>query len=442
MEQTLFRVGRLVTLNANDQILKDAFLRVENGKIKELGAWKEELESSEWVDFRSKIVMPGLFSLHGHLPMVMFRGISEGQHLMDWLNKTIFPLETKWTIPRLVRVGGKVAAAEYIRHGVTFCADMYMLEDILAETLDETGIRALIAESFFDHGNFGTKGLDHCFKLSEQLIKDFSNHPRILPGLAPHSPYLCSKETLERAAKKAKEWNCPVQIHVAESQDEIEIVKKHYRKSPVQFLESTGLLDCERVLAAHSLWLDDQDLSIYKEKSITPVLNPQCNAKLASGYPPVNQFLQRDIRFALGTDGAASNNALDIFSELNFLAKFHNFAEQTPKSIPSRKLLKAATIDSARALGLDSQLGSLEVGKQADFICLDRDFPSLLPETDLYNHLIFNTRGAQVTDVFISGEAVLRNTQHNTISLQDCAAEANSLFQEILSESPGLLGSI
>ena len=429
----LFHARALVTSNEKHEVFDDAFLAIEEDKILDCGPWKKHPQSKSFSieELPHGMIAPGLFNLHTHLPMSLLKGIVEDVNLHSWLFDTIFPTEEKWVSPHFVRVGAELALCECIRSGVTYVGDMYYYCDEIASAVDQAGLRGMIAKSIFDHGGMDTKSLDESLEVAIRLHKKFLTHPRIQIALAPHAPYTCSPDTLRRASMIAKELNLPMMIHLAETKKEADDIQKKWGQSPTEYLEKSGLLNSKNVLLAHSIWLEDSDYKLLSKPNITCVLNPQSNAKLGSGLPPVNKMIDRGVRFAMGTDGSASNNNLDIFSELNFFSKAHHLVVGDLKSLPGPRLFDAATRKAAEAVGLGKELGSLEAGKQADFIVIDLKTPHLTPLTHPYSHLIYSVQGPDVQDLYVAGKCLMKNRKIRSLDEENILKKAEHLWKQI-----------
>jgi len=429
----IFHSKVLVTSNKSHDVIHDAFLAVEGEKILEVGPWKKRPhhKSAEIVDATYGMITPGLFNLHTHLPISLLRGIAEDVPLKEWLTKFIFPIERKWVSPDYVRTGARLAACECLRSGITFVADMYFYADAVASTLEEIGLRGLTAQAFFDEGGFDYKSLDESFEGVRKLASRYENHPRIIPALGPHAPYTCSLETLKQTSALAKELNIPIHIHNAETEKELKDFNRKEGKTPTRYLADSGLLDSRFILLAHSLWLEKEDFKLLAKPNVTVVLNPQCNAKLASGVPPVPKFIDHGVRFALGTDGAPSNNTLDIFAEMNFLSKIHHVTEGDLQGLPGPQLFDAVTRTAAEAVGLQDRLGSLEPGKEADFIIIDLHQAHLTPLIQPYSHLIYSIRGSDVESVYVGGKKLMSGRKIHSVDENKIIEDANSFWRKI-----------
>lgn len=407
----LYRSKYLVTSNADHAVYEDAFMAVDKDTIVGVGFWKDRPRSKDYkaVDYSNAVIIPGLFNLHAHLAMTFLKGIVEDVDLNTWLFNYIFPAEKKLVSKKFVQLGTELALTECLKNGTTYVADMYFHPEQVMSAFSKVGLRGTLGVSFFDQGGMDTKSLDESIELVRSMSKKIKKNALLDLAVAPHAPYTCSKETLKRSVKIAKELHLPAMIHVAETKHEFDEVKSKYGQSPLQYVFDSGLFDLPYLLLAHMIYLEAGDFKLLEGSKATPILNPQCNAKLASGTPIAQNYKDQKIRFALGTDGSASNNSLDIFSELNFLAKLLNLQTGRLDGISSRELFDAVTIRAAEAVGKESELGSLEAGKQADFVVIPLDKAHLFPVNDIYSQLIYVIRGQDVNDVYIKGRAVLKN---------------------------------
>lgn len=438
----IFHARNIVTCNEKHEVIDDGFLAIEKDEILDVGPWAKRPgksvggksiggKKSQVIDATHAIITPGLFNLHTHLPMVLLRGIAEDVDFHTWLYDYIFPTEKKWVSEEFCRVGTELALCESIRNGVTYLAEMYFYENSIADCLDRFGLRGMLGATVWDIEAPNFKGADEGFALAEELEEEYRDHPRLQAAIAPHAPYTCSEKTLKEAAKFARNRKIPTMIHMAETKPEFDESYKKHSKSPMRFVQETGLFDVKQVLLAHSVWLDEGDYDLLKRPNISVVLNPQCNAKLASGIPPVQKYIEQGIRFTMGTDGAASNNNLDLFAEMNFLSKVHHVTTRDLKGLPGPTLFDSATRSAAEAVGRGSKLGSLEPGKQADFILIDSRAPHLTPLTRVYSHLIYSVRGSDVESVYVGGKALMRNRKILVADESKIVARAEKLWSKI-----------
>lgn len=408
----LYRSQYLVTSDSDHNVYQDAFLAVDKDKIIDAGLWKNRPRSKSYktIDYSNAVITPGLFNLHSHLAMTFLKGIVEDVDLNTWLFDYILPAEKKLVSKKFVELGTQLALTECLKNGTTYIADMYFHPEQVFSAFSKLGLRGTVGVSFFDHGGMDTKSLDESFELILSMNQKFKQNKLLDLAIAPHAPYTCSKQNLRKGVEIAKELGLPGMIHVAETRFEYDEIMAKHNQSPLQYVYECGLFDLPYLLLAHMLHLNEhEDYQILQNTRATPILTPQCNAKLASGTPLAQQYKDNAIRFTMGTDGSASNNSLDIFSELNFLAKLLNLQTGRLDGISSRDLFDSVTIRAAEAVGKQNELGSLEAGKQADFIVIPLDKAHLFPVNDIYSQLLYVIRGHDVRDVYIQGKAVLKN---------------------------------
>ncbi|MBN8554613.1 MAG: amidohydrolase [Deltaproteobacteria bacterium] len=429
----VFRAKAIVTSNEAHDVFEDGFLAIEKNKIVDVGPWKNRprAKTAQIVDATYGIIAPGLFNLHTHLPMTLLRGVAEDVDFQTWIFKIILPLEKKWVSPEFVRIGTELALCESLRNGVTFVSDMYYFESDIAACVDKFGLRGWLLEHIWDQESFDFPSGEAALEKSVSFVKKYKDHPRIRTGIAPHAPYTCSQEILRQSGEFAREHNAPMMIHLSETKKEFDDMQAQYQMTPTEYLEKSGVLKSPQILLAHSVWMKDSDFKILAKPNLSVVMNSQCNAKLASGVAPVQQYLERGVRFVMGTDGAASNNNMDIIAEMNFLSKVHHLTEKNLKGLPGPIVFDAATRRAAEAVGLSKQLGSLEPGKEADFIILNAEQPHLSPLTNVYAHLIYSARGSDVESVYIAGKPLMKKYKILVADEAKIRARANALWAKM-----------
>jgi 5-methylthioadenosine/S-adenosylhomocysteine deaminase len=363
--------------------------------------------------------------------MVLFRGIADDLKLMDWLQKYIFPAEARNVTAEFVTAGTRLAALEMLRSGTTTFVDMYYFEDQVAEAASEAGIRVVAGETLIDFPAPDNKTLDAALAYAERFLKRWSNHPLVVPAVAPHSAYLAAPATLTAAKALADRHGAPILIHVSESQDEQRQVRERFGKTSTEQLRDLGLLR-KGLLAAHGLWLSPGDRKLLLDAGAGIAHCPQSNMKLASGAAPVREMLAEGQRLGLGTDGAASNNDLDMFEEMLSAALLAKHASVDPTTAPAPAVLEMATLGGARALGMEDQIGSLEAGKRADLVVVGLAEPRLRPLFDPVSHLVYAVKGADVRHVVVEGRVVVEGGQVRTLSAQEVVQEADRWRARIL----------
>ncbi|TVQ77511.1 MAG: amidohydrolase [Bradymonadales bacterium] len=432
----IFRVDALVTANQQREVIQDAFLAVDGERILDLGAFRKRPRSRSFqLEERVGSVMtPGLYNLHTHLAMVLLRGIAEDLNLQSWLFDYIFPAEKKWVSADFVRTGTELALCESLLNGVICSVDMYFYQEEVGKLVDKMGLLGVLGPSYFDHGSMDSSSLQESLEKARQLAKTYPSHPRIQVALAPHAPYTCRPETLKATKELSEEMKLPVMIHLSETQHEEAEIREKYQMSPTEMIDKAGLLQAPYLLTAHSIHLSSADIRRLAKPNVTAVLNPQCNAKLSSGFPPVKEMRETGLRIALGTDGAASNNRLDILGELQFLAKLYRLQTKDLESFSGPELFESATRLSAEALGWGDERGSLEPNKYADFLIYDFQKPHLTPLSDVYSHLIYSLQSSDLQDVYVSGKCLMKHRKIKVASLDKVIAKSQRFFKKMRSE--------
>jgi 5-methylthioadenosine/S-adenosylhomocysteine deaminase len=363
--------------------------------------------------------------------MVLFRGIADDLKLMEWLQKFIFPAEARNVTGAFVRAGTRLAALEMIRSGTTTFVDMYYFEDQVAEAAKEAGLRTVAGETWIDFPAPDNKTREEVAAYSERFLKRWAGDPLVVAALAPHSTYLCAPEALTAVRALADRYAAPILIHLSESADEQAQVRTKYGKTPTEHLRDLGFLR-KGVLGAHGVWLSAGDRVILKDAGAGVAHCPQSNMKLASGIAPVRELLAEGVCTGLGTDGAASNNDLDMFEEMLTAALLAKSATGDPTVAPAAAVLEMATLGGARALGMEDRLGSLEPGKRADLVVVATGAARLHPLYDPVSHLVYAAKGADVKHVVVEGRIVMRDRKVLTLDEAAVIAEGDRLSGEIV----------
>jgi 5-methylthioadenosine/S-adenosylhomocysteine deaminase len=425
------RNGTVVTVDAARRIIPDGVVAIEAGRIAAVGTAAEvgaAYRGREVLDARGGLVIPGLINAHTHAAMVLFRGVADDLRLMEWLTRYIFPAEAKNVSAPFVKAATRLAALEMIRSGTTTFVDMYYFEDQVAEAAKEAGLRGVLGSTLIEvpGGAPDAKTIPDALALAERFLKRWSGDPLITPAVAPHSAYLCSPETLKSARALADRYGAPLLIHLSEVQDEVKTVEERYGKTSTEHLRDLGFLR-KGVLGAHGVWLSASDRAILKAAQAGVAHCPQSNMKLSSGAAPVAAMLAEGLRLGLGTDGAASNNDLDMFEEMDSAALLAKHASGDPTAAPAPAALEMATLGGARALGMEDRLGSLEAGKRADVVVVSLAAPRLHPIYDPVSHLVYAAKGADVSDVVIEGRVVMRDGKVRTLDEAAVIRDAEAL---------------
>jgi len=426
--------GTIVTMDQTRRVIDDGGIAVVNGRIVAVGP-RAEIESRytsrQRINAAGKVITPGLINGHTHVPMVLFRGLADDLDLQEWLTKYIFPAEAKNVTEEFVRAGTRLGLAEMIRGGTTTYCDMYYFEDAIADETAKAGVRAVLGETVIDFPVPDNKTWDQAMAYTERYINKWKNDQLIVPAIAPHAPYTVSEAHLKQVKALSDTLNADVVIHVAETKKERDDIKKDHGDTPAKYLNRIGFLS-DRVIAAHAVFVTDDEIDIFKQKGVGVAHNPQSNMKLASGVAPVPEMLSKDVAVGLGTDGAASNNDLNMWEEMDTAAKLHKVISGDPKTLPAEQAFEMATIRGARALHLDKITGSLETGKRADIVILDWDDLNQVPFFNYYSHLVYATKANDVRTVIINGRIVMLDRRLLTLNENAIKIDANIYRKKII----------
>ena len=369
------------------------------------------------------LLMPGLVNAHGHLAMALLRGLGESEALTAWLEKTIWPLEGRWVDEAFVHDGTSLAIAEMVASGTTAAADMYFFPDVAAQTCRQAGFRLQAAFPIIEVRNAYSKDANECFAKGLALHDRYRDDDLVTTCFGPHSGYAVARESLERIAMLADEIDVGTQIHLHETAAEVADGKRRTGTTWIRLLDAVGLLN-ESLQAVHMTAVTDDDIRLVAERGARVIHCPHSNMKLASGICPVAKFKAAGAVVGLGTDGAASNNGLDLFAEARLAALLAKSSSADPTTLPAPDVVAMATLDSAKALGIDGRVGSIEAGKRADLIAIDLAHPAMQPLHDLHSQLIHCAAGPRVTHTFINGQCVYRNGRWLTLDIDDVLQRA------------------
>jgi 5-methylthioadenosine/S-adenosylhomocysteine deaminase len=410
--------GTVVTMDSGRAVIPDGSVAVRADSILAVGP-RAQIEAryraAQMIDARGHLVLPGFINGHTHVPMTLFRGLHDDVTLNDWLYKYIFPAEAKNVNEEFVRWGTRLAAAEQIRAGVTTFADMYYFEDAVAEETKGAGMRGVLGETFIDFPAPDNKSEAEMLAYTEKFLKRWQGDPLIHAAVAPHSIYTCSKKTLQDAAALARKYHAPILIHVAEMKKELEDSEKANGMSPVQYLEKIGVLGPD-IVAAHCIFVDEADRKLLAERGTGCVHNPSSNMMIASGVSRVPEMRAAGVAVGLGTDGpAGSNNDLDLMEEIDLAAKLAKISKMDPLALGAKDVVAMATIDGARAVHMDKEIGSLEAGKKADLLLISLNEPNAVPMYDIYAQIAYSLKGSDVDTVVIGGRLVMRDRKLLTV---------------------------
>ncbi len=401
--------ARVLTCNSAGEAFPEGWVAVRGGRILALGGPGEPAprDAAARIDAAGRILMPGLVNAHTHLPMTLFRGLADDLPLERWLNDYIFPAERMMLDPETVQAGALLALAELALSGTTTCGEGYFHADAVAEAVLASGLRAVIGQGVIDHPAPGVPDPAGNLAAARAFCDRWRGRsPRIHPSVFCHAPYTCSAKTLAGAKRLCAERDLLFQIHAAESRLEREQSLQRHEVTPIAFLERAGVLD-ERTLLHHAVWVDEADLALIARSGCAVSHNPESNLKLASGIAPLPEMLARGIPVGLGTDGSASNNDLDLFGAMDLAAKIHKAARLDPTAVSAAQALDLATRGGARALGLASDIGSIEPGKLADLVLLETRSPHMTPLHDPVSAVVYAARGADVHTVWVGGRRIV-----------------------------------
>lgn len=401
----LIKDGYIITMDAQRRILERGSVAIEGDKITAVGKDVQE-RADTVIDARGKAVLPGLINAHTHLSMTLLRGVADDMPLMEWLETKIWPIEKNLTAQDSY-LGALLGCLEMIKSGTTCFADQYFFMQDVARAVEEAGLRAMLSYGIIEMDD--PKRRESELRAGEKLVKTCQGAAggRIQTMFGPHAAYTCSPECLIQVKELAKKYKVGIHTHISETQDEVDKITKKYGKRPVEHLDSIGFLGPE-VLVAHCIWLTEKEIAVIRKQGVKPVHNPVSNMKTASGVAPVPEMLAAGIPVALGTDGAASNNSLDMFSEMKFAALLSKAHKLDPTALPAQVVLEMATINGAIALGLQDKIGSLEVGKKADIVMVDMKKPHLAPLHNVISHLVYSAVGGDVDTVVVDGKVLMR----------------------------------
>ena len=424
--------GMILAMDEKYTLHEKADLTINNAKIVDISPQTKNT-AKKVIDAQGKLVMPGLINCHTHAAMVMMRGLADDMPLDVWWQKFIFPIEKKMLNPEFIRIGAGLAVIEMIKSGTTAFSDMYFYEDSAAEICKKIGMRCFLGEGVFDFPSPDAQNAEETFKIIRKLNEKWGKDPIIHLEVAPHAPYSCGPENLMKSKKLAEELGLPLHIHVAETATEVAEVKQKYGATPVQHLEKIGFLS-ERVKAVHCVHLSHEDIQILRKHDVKIAHCQESNMKLASGYAPIVELMDEGVVVGLATDGAASNNNLDMFDEMDSVAKFHKLIRNDPTVMDAKTVVRMATLDAAKVMMREKELGSLEVGKTADIIIIDLKRPHLTPLYNVYSHLVYSAGGSEVDTAIINGKLVMENREILTIDEDEVIDQANQLAKKIKAE--------
>lgn len=432
--QTLIHGKHIIPMDGEARTLVDFSIAVNDGRILDILPTPEaenKYSSDTSHTYDHHIITPGLINAHTHAAMTLFRGFASDTPLMDWLQNHIWPAEQKWVDSEFVEAGTKLAIAEMIRGGITCFNDMYFFAETTAKVASETGMRTHVGMVLLDLPTRYANDEDEYLDKGLAIYDQYKFHPLVRCALSPHAPYTVSNASLERVAALANELALPVHTHVHETESEIADSLEQYKMRPLQRLHEFGLVN-SNLIAIHMTQLQDDEIDLLAETETSVVHCPESNLKLASGFCPVQKLVDKRVNVALGTDGCASNDDLDILGELRTAALLAKGITQDAAALPAYQSLGCVTINAATALGIENETGSLEIGKSADIAVIDIDMLEAQPVYDPPGHLVYATQRHQVSDVWVAGKQLLRERNLTTLDEDEILAKTKKWKNKIL----------
>jgi len=430
----IIKGDHVISVDAAGSVYQDAAVVVDQGLIVAIGPAGEILsayQSDKILEGDNRIVMPGLVNGHSHAAMTLLRGIAEDMALLEWLTKYIFPAEVEFVDAEFVRIGTELACWEMIRGGTTTFVDMYYYPDVIAEVVESCGMRALVSATVIDRPSPDAVNAADSISKGLAFIKRWKGrNSRITPVFGPHANYTLDTEQLRATREAAINAGVGIAIHMSESMYEVEYSKTHYGKTSIELFESIGLLDTPTI-GAHVVWPTDAEIPILAKRRVGVIHNPTSNMKTAAGVSPVAKMLEAGVRVGLGTDGAASNNDLDMWEEMRLAAFLQKVSRMDPEVMPANTVLNMATRGGAEAIGLGDSIGSLEPGKRADVIQVSFDDVHFVPTYDVISHLVYVADEQDVSSVVIDGKLLMQDGKMLTIDTTRVKSEATELAARI-----------
>ncbi len=414
-------------------VVRDGAVAVRDGRIADIGAYDRitSLYSTDRIiGGPGRVVIPGLVNTHTHAAMVYFRGLADDLPLKEWLENHIWPAESKWLSPQFVSDAAELACLEMLKAGITTYNDMYFFEEAAAISAKKTGMRAVLGAGILDSPSVSAKTAPEHLKNAERFIKDWLGDELVTPCVAPHAAYTCGPETLKKAKRLADEYGLLLHIHLSETEWEVGQMMMRYQRRPVEHLEAIGVLD-KNMLAVHCVWLEDHEIELLARRGVGVSHCMESNLKLASGFAPVATMLTAGVKVTFGTDGAASNNDLNILSEMATTAKVHKALSNDPTVLDAKTALLMATRWGAEVLGLGSLTGNIEKGKAADLVLINMEKPHLSPLYDVYSHIVYSVRASDVETVMVGGKTVVNEGTVTTADESEVLAKAKTWGERI-----------
>jgi len=412
---------------------KDKYLIVTGDKIQGLSEYADEEGASgyEIEYFHNSVIFPGLVNTHTHLPMGFFRGMADDLPLMDWLQNHIWPAESKWLSEEFIIAATELAAIEMIKSGTTISSDMYFLSDLIASIIKKSGLKAVIGAGVLDFPTKFGKGADDYIEKAGELHLKWKDCKQIDIALCPHAPYTVNPDNYTKCVEFCGKHDILLHTHLAEAENERQDSIDKYGKSTVQIMDEVGAFDLEKSIFAHCVHLTNEDIELMGRKNVNVALNIQSNMKLANGFAPAQQLLEAGANLTIGTDGAASNNDLDMISEMQSQALVHKGVQRDATVFPAESVLKMGTVNGAKALGF-KKTGELKRGNMADFIVVSFDEPHMTPVYNPISHLVYSAKSTDVTHTYVNGQCLMKDREILTLDEQKIKEDARKWCQKII----------
>lgn len=427
--------GRYVVTMGDDRpVIEHGAVVVDDGVIVAIGRGSEialKYAAKRQITGKDRILMPGLINGHTHTAMVLFRGMADDLPLMTWLQSYIFPMEGRFVDPEFIETGMRLACLEMIRGGTTSFVDMYFYADRGAEIIEQCGLRAILGSPSIDFPSPGFQGWDDSFGAAVEFVKHHkSKSGRVMAAFAPHAPYTVSAEHMAEVSRMAGELNAPITTHLSEDRAGLAIIKDRYDTTPIKHLARLGLLD-NKLIAAHVVHPTDEEIKLLAQHKVGVIHNPTSNLKTAAGVSPVPKMLRQGVRLGLGTDGAVSNNDLNMWEEIRLAALIHKGINHDATVMPAETVMHMATRGGAVAVGLDHLVGDIAVGKRADLIQVDLSGPHMTPLYNVFSHLVYAASSSDVVTTIVDGKILMEDDRFLTLDSEEIRQKANDIAARI-----------
>ncbi|MGL5054025.1 MAG: amidohydrolase [Cetobacterium sp.] len=426
----IIKNGTILTMNEQREVLKDGVIVIKNNKIISIGSKDllKKYNAKKVIDAQNGIVMPGMINTHTHASMTVFRSLADD--VPDRLNRYIFPLENRMVSPEMAYIGAKHGAVEMALGGVTTMVDMYLFEESAAVAVKEVGLRGIMTQNIIKYPTADGKEKGESLARAIAFVEKYKNDELITPGFGPHGPHTVTREELLKIKELSEKYNVPVSMHVAETESEFNKIKKEFKMTPVQYLDSLGLLN-ERLIAAHNIFVTDSDIELMKKRDVGIAHNMVANIKSAKGISPALKMHDMGLRVGLGTDGPMSGNTLDIIGQMGYVAKLHKLDTKDRSALPPKKAVEMATIGGARAIHREKELGSLEIGKLADITIVETRSINMNPIFDPYSALVYSANASNVEFVIVNGRIIVENKKIKTVDYKKVIEATNEFGMKV-----------